>query len=140
MEIRKAKTADAIKVKNLLVQLGYTNALDTVEKALSNQPHGSEIYVATRGGDIVAFMSLIYFYYFPSSCNICRITGITVDQTLRGCGIGSKLISFALEKGRQNNCEQLEVTTSLLREKTQKYYENLGFIKASYKYYQTIDS
>lgn len=139
MNTRKAIDDDSLAIKELLHQLGYSSPVESISETINSSDENSELFVTLVDGKVVAFMSLIYFYYFPSNCRVCRITGITVDASVRGRGVGSQLIAFASEMGQQNNCKQLEVTTSLVREKTQKYYEFLGFKKASLRYYQPID-
>ena len=60
---------------------------------------------------------------------ICRITAIVVDESARGCGVGTDLVEFPKAHASSRSCKQIEVTTSLLREKTQKYYEIINFTK-----------
>ncbi len=140
MDIRKAVAKDAGVIKALLEQLGYESSRQSISDVIRSPHNNTELFVAVLEKKVVAFMSTICFYYFPSDCNICRITGITVDSTVRGEGIGNKLITYAANIAKDNNCKQLEITTSLAREKTQKYYEFLGFKKTSFRYYQAIGS
>ena len=138
MEIRKAQKQDSVLIQSLLEQLGYSNSKQSIVEAIDASHHHSEIFVALEQNKVIAFISTIYFYYFPSNCNVCRITGIAVDSSMRGNGVGTELINFAKQIGLNNGCEQLEITTSIIREKTQKYSEYLGFQKASVRYFQTI--
>ncbi|MCG6508355.1 GNAT family N-acetyltransferase [Vibrio parahaemolyticus] len=85
-------------------------------------------------------MSVIFFNYFPSAEKLCRITSIVVDRASRGTGIGSKLIDYAKSVALAEKCSVLEVTTSLRREKTQTFYESIGFKKTSYKYVQRLEN
>ncbi|MEH6457611.1 MAG: GNAT family N-acetyltransferase [Cocleimonas sp.] len=133
--IRKARKEDANSVSYLLKQLGYDTALLSVEEMLLNlSTDNNEIYVCELKEQIIAVMSIIFFDYFPSAQKLCRITALIVDEENRGSGIGSKLINFAKSVALSKKCSVLEVTTSLEREQTQKYYEDIGFEKTSYKY------
>lgn len=140
LEIRKAESHDAKIVQSLLKQLGYSVTADDLEKYLGTHQRGDEVYVAIDKGEVVGFMSLIYFDYFPSQRKICRITAILVNENIRGSGVGTELVAFAKNQALRNACGQLEVTTSLLRDKAQKYYESIGFTKSSYRYIQNVDS
>ena len=138
LEITKADIAHAERIQALLVQLGYNASIAEVKSGLNSQDPHSDLYVARLEGRVIAFMSLIYFYYFPIQKQNCRITAIVVDEEIRKTGVGRQLIQFAQVKARQHACAQLEVTTSLERKATQAYYEHNGFIKASFRYYLNL--
>ena len=137
LEIRKAEKDDANRISILLLQLGYETTPSKIADMLSDSENGI-VYVAVLDNNVVALMSIIYFTYFPSAQKLCRITSIVVDENLRGSGIGSKLIDYAKSTALADRCDVIEVTTSLKREKTQAYYESVGFKKTSYKYVQKL--
>ncbi|ALT00249.1 hypothetical protein AT746_00395 [Lacimicrobium alkaliphilum] len=137
-EIKKADPSHAKEVFTLLLQLGYESTLDNLKDVLAQTDRSDEIYIAQINDKVVGLMSVIYFDYFPSQERICRITAIVVDQNARGTGVGSQLIDFAKSLSKQRLCSKLEVTTSLARQATQQYYENIGFTKTSYRYAQEI--
>ena len=139
-ELIKADPIHAKEVLTLLSQLGYESTLDELRYVFSQSDRSDEIYIALLDGRVVGLMSVIYFDYFPSQEKICRITAIVVDENARGAGIGSRLIDFAKKLGKERLCSKLEVTTSLARQSTQLYYENIGFTKTSYRYAQEINS
>ena len=138
VEIIKAEPTHAYEVKSLLQQLGYESQELELISALSQQDDSSEVFIAKKGNQVIALMSLIYFFYFPLQKSLCRITAIVVDENLRNSGVGKKLINFAATQAQTKSCAQLEVTTSLARKATQAYYERIGFKKASYRYYLDI--
>ena len=137
--IRNAQNADVKAISMLLTQLGYETEPLTVQNMLSLSSKNDEIYVCVLQEKVIAVMSLIFFNYFPSAQKLCRITAIVVDEELRGSGVGSKLIEHAKFMASSVSCSILEVTTSLKRQQTQKYYENIGFEKTSYKYILKLD-
>lgn len=139
--IRVVEQSDVKSVNELLNQLGYEQSVKVTKGTIANlDKRNDEIFVYQFEGDVVAVMSLIYFDYFPSSERICRITAIVVSDRVRGKGVGTELIDFAKEVADKKGCTQLEVTTSLKREKTQKYYASIGFDKSSYRYIQPLNS
>lgn len=138
VEIIKAEPTHAHEIKGLLQQLGYESQELELISALSQQDDCSEVFIVKKGNQVIAFMSLIYFFYFPIQKSLCRITAIVVDENLRNAGVGKKLINFAATQAKAKSCAQLEVTTSLARKATQAYYERIGFKKASYRYYSDI--
>lgn len=138
VDILKAKPEHAHEVKDLLKQLGYESQESELITALSQQDPNSEVFIAKKGTQVIACMSLIYFYYFPIQKSVCRITAIVVNEDMRNTGVGKKLVQFATTQAATKSCAQLEVTTSLARKSTQAYYERIGFKKASYRYYLNI--
>ena len=136
--IRRANSVDADPVSKLLNQLGYETPIDKLAASLSSEQRNDEIYVYLLNNRIVGVMSLMCFDYFPSLQRICRITAIVVDESARGYGVGTALIRFAKQHALEHCCEILEVTTSLKRDKTHKYYESIGFSKSSYRYFQHL--
>ncbi|WP_258405248.1 GNAT family N-acetyltransferase [Shewanella mesophila] len=138
VDILKASSLHAPSIQILLHQLGYQCNTAEIVSAIDSSDANSGLFVAISHGNVVGFMSLIYFFYFPLQRRNCRITAIVVDEYARGNGIGKKLINHALAKARSLSCAQLEVTTSLVREATQAYYERTGFIKSSFRYYLDV--
>ncbi|MDT3319308.1 MULTISPECIES: GNAT family N-acetyltransferase [unclassified Shewanella] len=142
--IRLAQLHDAQSIQLLLEQLGYVLPVAALAKTLTecqDNPHSrtDELLVyeqlnAQGEPQVVAVMVLMFFDYFPALSRICRITAIVVDADMRGQGIGSRLIAFAKERGKQENCQLLELTTSTQRIATQQYYESIGFTKTSFRY------
>ncbi len=139
--VRAAQKDDAEIISSLLVQLGYDTEPSKIEVLISMATSGSnKIFVGVLNGKVIAVMSVIFFNYFPSAEKLCRITSIVVDRASRGTGIGSKLIDYAKSVALAEKCSVLEVTTSLRREKTQTFYESIGFKKTSYKYVQRLEN
>ena len=139
IEIRQAQNDDAHRISDLLFQLGYETEPSKIEVLVSKSLcSDGNIYVGVRNGDVIAVISLIYFEYLSSAEKSCRITSIVVDKSIRGAGIGTVLIEHAKKRAIEEGCQIIEVTTSLLREQTQAYYESIGFSKSSYKYVQKL--
>ena len=141
MEIRSAQLADVDRLQVLLSQLGYEVSSQDIKRMVPQSLGSSidDVYVAVCNKEVVGLISLIYFNYFPSAQKLCRITAVVVDESLRGSGVGTKLIGFAKQKAITENCSTIEVTTSLARDKTQSYYEVIGFQKKSFGYAQQLN-
>ncbi|MGX9419039.1 GNAT family N-acetyltransferase [Vibrio sp. WJH972] len=140
LDIREAVKSDAGVLSGLLVQLGYDTDASTIDAFLSSSTNDhSNVYVGVLEGHVVAVMSILFFDYFPSGKRFCRITALVVDDSMRGKGVGSTLIEYAKSKAIAEKCSILELTTSLSRVQTQRYYERIGFEKTSYKYVQKLD-
>ncbi|WP_245921348.1 GNAT family N-acetyltransferase [Bowmanella denitrificans] len=121
-------------VQRLLLQLGYSSVEEDIIKFLELQNSNSEVLVIIFDSQVVGLISLVYYDYFPLQRKICRITSVVIEESFRGKGIGRKVMDLACERARDNDCHKLEVTTSLARKKTHKFYESFGFKKSSFRY------
>ena len=137
-QIRSAYTHDAQQIRHLMMQLGYQNNEQDLIDALSDAKRSDRLYVCANGDIVVAVMALIAFDYFPSLSRICCITAVVVDEQSRGLQLGSRLIKFAKQWAQDNHCDSLEVTTSLARQRTQAYYQKLGFEKQAYRFVMPV--
>lgn len=133
--IRKVETRDADALVRLLSQLGYqVSEAEAVKSILAVADGTHEIYVGVLGTEVVAAISLIAFPYFPSGSRYCRVTALVVDEQSRGKGFGKQLMAKASVRAWELTCSVMEVTTSMQRLATHKFYEGLGFEKTSFKY------
>jgi GNAT superfamily N-acetyltransferase len=142
--IRLANRDDAIAIHHLLNQLGYSSELSTIQSLLSNNhaeddpEFRSAIYVYEKGPDIVGFISLIRFDYFPTGQTYMRVTALCVDQQHRGDRLGEKLLSFAENLATGYGDAAIEVTCSLKRERAHRFYLKNGYIQHSYKFIRQL--
>jgi GNAT superfamily N-acetyltransferase len=56
------------------------------------------------------------------------IEAVRVDAPLRGQGIGQRLIVWAIEQSRQENCFLVQLTSHNQRADAHRFYERLGFV------------
>ncbi|MCL1091643.1 GNAT family N-acetyltransferase [Shewanella profunda] len=138
LQIRQAEIQDLKAIEYLLLQLGYSSTQEQLQKYLEKSERTDEIYIAEEEGNIIGLISLIFFDYFPAQQKICRITALVVAEAYRGSGVGTRLIRFSKARAFEYGCSKLEVTTSMRREKTQAYYEAIGFEKTSFRYIQDV--
>jgi len=57
-----------------------------------------------------------------------NIEGVRIASTLRGQGVGSAMISWAVEYGRRNGAGLVQLTTDARRTDAQRFYTRLGFV------------
>ena len=57
---------------------------------------------------------------------LLEIDTLCVDENYRGKGIGTKLLKFAQDLGRKNNCTDIYLTVNPENENAIKVYENFG--------------
>lgn len=56
-----------------------------------------------------------------------QIEGVRVDRSLRGKGVGRRLIEYAVERARGRKVAIIQLTTDKRRPEVMQFYESLGF-------------
>lgn len=60
-----------------------------------------------------------------------QIEAVRIESTLRGRGLGSQLIGYAIDRAKQRGCKLVQLTSDNSRQGAHRLYERLGF-KASH--------
>jgi GNAT superfamily N-acetyltransferase len=60
---------------------------------------------------------------------------VVVDNTLRGKGIGKKMMDYAHDLCRQYGCYKMTFSSNLKREDAHRFYASLGFKRHGYSFY-----
>jgi GNAT superfamily N-acetyltransferase len=134
--IRPATLEDSQALCTLLRQLGYDSERPQMKQALtdSREHNGSNVYVYELSNQLVGFISIIRFFYFPTLKKATRITAICVDEQHRNCGIGSELLSFVESLAANYGDASIEVTCSIHREQTHRFYVQQGYSQHSCRF------
>lgn len=84
--------------------------------------------VATQDDEIVATMQLTLIPGLShQGTTRLHIEGVRVRSDLRSAGIGSVLITWAIDYAREHDCGMIELTTNKSREAAHRFYERIGF-------------
>ncbi|MDG9712479.1 GNAT family N-acetyltransferase [Streptomyces sp. DH10] len=55
------------------------------------------------------------------------IEGVRVHSSQRGHGLGARLIEWAIEESRRQDCQLVQLTSDAVRTDAHRFYERLGF-------------
>ena len=100
-----------------------------------------EIFVAKIQDDILGYITINITEKDNPSMRYrkqLQIEAICVDEKSRGKGIGTALLKFAKEFGKENNCTDLYLTVNKENENAIKAYEKFGFKVKSIAYSMKI--
>jgi GNAT superfamily N-acetyltransferase len=138
--IRPATLEDSKALCMLLRQLGYDCELPHLQQALANgrEHDDSSVYVYERSHQVVGFISLIRFFYFPTLKKVTRLTAMCVDEQHRNCGIGSELLRFVEHLAADYGDTSMEVTCSIDREQAHRFYLQHGYASQSYRFVKRL--
>jgi N-acetylglutamate synthase-like GNAT family acetyltransferase len=122
MRARRARISDAPAIFGLIAQYSEQGLLlaRTEEEVRRNVSH---FLVQISSRRVVGCLSLEKY-----SADLAEIRSVAVDPETRGCGIGAKLIAFALEEARQSGIARVFAVTH-----APQFFERQGFVASSRK-------
>jgi len=136
LEIRPGATADVPAIVALLADdpLGSQREspddlapyLDALER-LSSDPN-QHLVVATRENRVVGTLQLTVIPGLSRrGATRSIIEGVRIHADERGSGLGTRLIEWAIEESRRQNCQLVQLTSDNTRTDAHRFYERLGF-------------
>lgn len=132
LQIDTAQLQDAPQLANLLEQLGYPASVQQVaDRIVAHQAAGYRLLVAKEGSYTLGFISLHFYQAMHHPQCIGRITAFCVDESIRGTGTGSQLLTAAEKYFQSNNCFKVEVTSNVKRNMTHQFYLKRGYSEVS---------
>lgn len=136
LEIRPATTDDIPAVVAMLADdpLGaqrespddLTPYLAALER-LSSDPN-QHLVVAVREGHVVGTLQLTIIPGLSRrGTTRSIIEGVRIHADERGSGLGTRLIEWAIDESRRQNCQLVQLTSDNTRTDAHRFYERLGF-------------
>lgn len=106
----------------------YAAAFEAIDRDNNNH-----LIVGLLGDKVVAVLQLTFIpnLTYAGGWRV-QIEGVRVDRSVRGQGIGHKLIAYAIDRARGRRCAIVQLTTDKRRPDVVTFYESLGF-KASHE-------
>ena len=104
----------------------YLKAFREIEADPNN-----ELIVAELDGKVIGTLQLVVtpsLSYRGSKRSI--VESVRVDSSLRGQGIGRKMMLWAIERAKQRGCVSMHLTSHNDRTDAHRFYESLGFSKS----------
>lgn len=86
------------------------------------------LLLAEADGQLQGVLQITFIPYLSRLGSIRSIIeSVRVSSSLRGRGIGTKMMQEAIQICRQRGCDIIQLTTDRRRDKTRRFYEALGF-------------
>lgn len=129
LTIRQAGQADAVDIARLVTQLGYpTSPAEMAERLESILRRPEYItFVAEISAQVVGMIGAYVGYAIEFTGVYGRLTGIVVEESFRGRGIG-KLLMEKVEAWLQDQGVKMVILTSgKHRTETHEFYRALGY-------------
>ncbi|PMH44645.1 GNAT family N-acetyltransferase [Vibrio sp. 10N.286.49.B3] len=134
VKIRRSEASDARAIKEIYecenaysgtLQLPHPS-LELWEKRIGNIPDNVYSYVATVDGEIAGNLGLM-LELNPRRRHVATF-GMGVKDTMQGCGVGSALLTTAIDLADNwLNLKRIELTVYIDNERAINLYRKLGF-------------
>ncbi|MET9957964.1 GNAT family N-acetyltransferase [Streptomyces sp. NPDC006326] len=99
----------------------------TALKRLADDPH-QHLVVAVRAGRVVGTLQLTVIPGLSRrGATRSLVEGVRVHADERGGGLGTRLIQWAIDQSRRENCQLVQLTSDATRTDAHRFYERLGF-------------
>ncbi|AHH97803.1 GNAT family N-acetyltransferase [Kutzneria viridogrisea] len=136
VQFRRAREADVAAIVAMLADdvLGATReSPDDLSpylaafKDIEADPN-QYLVVADREGEVVGTMQLTFLPGLSrKGATRAQIEGVRVRGTERGTGLGSQLMTWAVDQARSRGCTVVQLTSDTARTDAHRFYEQLGF-------------
>ncbi|WP_351230574.1 GNAT family N-acetyltransferase [Streptomyces sp. NPDC002133] len=147
LQIRPASPADIPAIVEMLADdsLGarrespddltpYTVAFER----LAGDPN-QHLVVAERAGRVVGTLQLTVIPGLSRrGATRSIIEAVRIHSDERGTGLGSRLIEWAVDESRRQNCQLVQLTSDVSRTDAHRFYERLGFEASHVGFKRTI--
>lgn len=96
---------------------------------LSLQTPNNELIVACEGGKVIGVQQITFTPYITHQGSWrATIEGVRTAGSVRGRGVGSDLIKWAIHRAKERGCHLIQLTTDKTRPDALRFYERLGFV------------
>ena len=96
-------------------------------KAIDADPN-NELVVVNHKGKIVGVLQITFTPYITHQGGWrATVEGVRISSDVRGMGVGSQMIEYAIARAKERGCHLIQLTTDKQREDALRFYERLGF-------------
>ena len=96
-----------------------------------DRPGVGHIFVARKDSEVVGMVSLLYTVSTALGGRVALLEDMIVSPAVRGVGIGSQLLSHAIQFAGDNGCKRITLLTDRSNFTAQRFYQRRGFSPSS---------
>lgn len=96
-------------------------------RAITADPN-NELIVACQGNEVIGVQQITFTPYITHQGEWrATIEGVRTASSVRGKGVGTELIKWAIHRAQERGCHLIQLTTDKQRVDALRFYERLGF-------------
>jgi N-acetylglutamate synthase-like GNAT family acetyltransferase len=130
--VRRARPGDALAVRKLLKELGYSHdprATDETVSQVVKHPEAA-VFVACEGVEVLGYAALSIRPQMRLAGLLASLDELVVTQSRRGSGLGTMLLDAAIAHAKALQCRRIEVLQTRRRESyDRKFYQERRFVE-----------
>jgi GNAT superfamily N-acetyltransferase len=102
----------------------YRDAFDVID----SDPN-QLLVVGESGGRVIATLQLTFVPGLSRrGAWRAQIEAVRVEASVRGMGVGERLVRWSIEQARARGCGLVQLTSNATRADAHRFYERLGFV------------
>ena len=101
-----------------------------LETIISN-PEVGHILIIKEADKVVGMVNLLYTISTALGGRVGILEDMVIYKNYRSQGLGSRLIKFAIDFAKENNCKRLTLLTDANNTSAHKFYTDKGFERSS---------
>lgn len=129
LKIRRAKTKDAVRLRELTEQLGYPATPAEIRERMRGIRLTAQhaLFVAeTKDAGVIGWIHVTKQPLLEAEI-VAQINGLVVAEEHRSLGVGAELLAAAEDWARKHGCKGMVVRSNVIRERAHQFYERRGF-------------
>lgn len=96
-------------------------------KAIDSDPN-NELIIACHDNEVIGVQQITFTPYITYQGGWrATIEGVRTSSSVRGQGVGTQLIQWAIKRAKERGCHLIQLTTDKKRDDALRFYERLGF-------------
>ncbi len=106
----------------------------TFHRLCSHQHPNQKAFVAIKGGDLVGLVHYIYHAHNWRLDDVCYLQDLYADPSVRGTGVGRKLIEAVYAAADTDGCPSVYWMTQDFNQEARKLYDRIATLTPFVKY------
>jgi GNAT superfamily N-acetyltransferase len=140
LAIRRAESADAGALAELMCELGYETRAADMEMRLESILKDSryQTFVAVRKGKVCGMIGTFCSYSYEHNNPGGRILALVVARQEQRHGVGRQLIVAAENDFAQRNIRRIALNTRFERKEAHEFYEKVGYVRNGFRFVKNL--
>lgn len=125
-----SKLLDSLFSQEIEFKPNHKSQVRGLELIVENSNIG-DILIARNNEKLLGMVNLLYTVSTALGARVGLLEDMVISSSVRGSGVGSKLIEFALSYAAEKGCKRITLLTDSDNTGAHRFYKNHGFSRSS---------